>query len=218
MSQRAPAAVPSGRGDSARGAVVRDKILRATLDAVAERPIADVQVRQVAELVGVSVPRLLYYFPSKDILLREVFRWSEDRLAEQREVELADTDDPREQLARFVALYLPTSATDPSWKVWLDIWLRSPSDADLRELSESFDDRWGSDLEAVVQAGIETGVFRDEGAAGFADWFTSLLEGLAVHVLTGRSTRGEVLTVALDRAGIALGADLGDATALTARG
>jgi TetR/AcrR family transcriptional repressor of bet genes len=49
----------------------RHDLLRATVTAIAERGLCETRIADVAELVGVSPALVLYYFPTKAVLLTE---------------------------------------------------------------------------------------------------------------------------------------------------
>ena len=62
----------------------REKILKAAMDAISERGMFALRMQDVGERVGMSPGHILYYYRSKQRLLLETLRWSEDRLAEPR--------------------------------------------------------------------------------------------------------------------------------------
>jgi len=62
----------------------RERILQAAMDTIAERGMARLRMADVGERVGMSPGHILYYYRSKQRLLLETLRWSDDRLAEQR--------------------------------------------------------------------------------------------------------------------------------------
>lgn len=167
-----------------RGRQARRQVLEAALEVIAERPVAEIQVQQIAERAGMSPARVLYYFQTRDQILAETFRWSERQLAEQRKHDLDCGGEPQVRLERFVTLYLPKGRHDVSWKLWLEAWLRATSANDMSRMADEFDRGWMADLGAILDDGVEQGVFtRDD---GFVPAFNALLDGLAVHVLIGR--------------------------------
>ncbi|MFI9553472.1 TetR/AcrR family transcriptional regulator [Nonomuraea endophytica] len=185
-----------------RGRQARRQVLEAAMEVIAERPVAEIQVQQIAERAGMSPARVLYYFQSRDQILAETFRWSERQLAEQREDDLERGGEPQERLERFVTLYLPKDRHDVSWKLWLEAWLRATSANDLSRMADEFDRGWMADLEAIVGDGVEQGVFTR--CDGFVPAFNALLDGLAVHVLIGRLEPEGAVQVALNEAGAKL--------------
>ncbi|TGB02614.1 TetR/AcrR family transcriptional regulator [Streptomyces sp. MZ04] len=191
-----------GRGNRTqeRGRQARRKVVEAALSVIAERPVAEIQVQQIAERAGMSPARVLYYFSSKDQILAETFRWSERQLAERRAQEFAKVADPEGRLERFVWLYLPTDRHDVSWKLWLEAWLRAVSNDDMSRTADAIDSAWMQDLAEIVRDGVADGVFRPLDAGAFLSSFNALLDGLAVHVLIGRVDRKAAVRTALEHA------------------
>ena len=68
------------RGETALGIADhrRDQMLRAALEVIAERGYADTRIADVAERTGISPALVIYYFKTKDQLLTEAIRYSED--------------------------------------------------------------------------------------------------------------------------------------------
>ncbi|WP_407555401.1 TetR/AcrR family transcriptional regulator [Streptomyces sp. Pv4-95] len=183
-----------------RGRQARRAVVEAALALIAERPVGEIQVQQIAERAGMSPARVLYYFPSKDHILAETFRWSERELTERRTQELAGVADPRERLEQYVRLYLPSGRHDVSWKLWLEAWLRAVENDEMSRTADGLDKGWMRDLSTILRDGAASGVFRPVTAEEFLPSFNALLDGLAVHVLIGRLDRTDAVRTALTRA------------------
>ena len=56
----------------------REQMLRAALDVIVERGYADTRIADVAERTGTSPALVIYYFKTRDQLLTEAIRYSED--------------------------------------------------------------------------------------------------------------------------------------------
>src|SRR5215210_969688 len=85
----------------ARKAAVRERILQAALDLLAEGGYASAGVQAVATRAGVATGTLYRHFASKDDLFTEVFRRAAAR--ELRAVEEATRDDGRPVQERVAA-------------------------------------------------------------------------------------------------------------------
>ncbi|MFD1935637.1 MULTISPECIES: TetR/AcrR family transcriptional regulator [Nonomuraea] len=181
-----------------RGRQARRKVVEAALSVIAERPVAEIQVQQIADRAGMSPARVLYYFPSRDEILAETFRWSERELAERRARELVG--EPQERLERYVRIYLPVDRHDVSWKLWLEAWLRAVSNDAMSRTADEIDSGWMRDLSAIVRDGMACGVFRSVTVEEFLPSFNALLDGLAVHVLIGRLDQAQAVRAALRHA------------------
>ncbi len=100
---------------------------------LAERGLADLSLSELGRRLDTSAGHLSYYFGSKSGLLLELFRWSEDELAEQREVVLQSDDSAEERLHRLCTLNFPRAAGDPRWLLWVELWPRVMHEPALRE-------------------------------------------------------------------------------------
>src|ERR1051326_5745130 len=56
----------------------REQMLRAALDVIVARGYADTRIADVAEHAGTSPALVIYYFKTRDQLLTEALRYSED--------------------------------------------------------------------------------------------------------------------------------------------
>jgi AcrR family transcriptional regulator len=184
-----------------RGVRTRRNVIDAALSVVRERPLADVQLQHIAARAGISPGHVLYHFGSKDRILVETLRASEEAIAAQRTRELSGIDDPAARLARWIVLFLPRGGDDPTWKLWLEFWLRSSMDDDVRGVPRSISERWIVDLKAILRAGSEDGTFRYDDLDAFVTWAHSLLIGLSIGVLAGWLELDAATRVAFDSIG-----------------
>jgi AcrR family transcriptional regulator len=161
----------------------RERILQAAMDTIAERGMAGLRMADVGRRVGMSPGHILYYYRSKQRLLLEAMRWSDDRLAAQRAHELPALATARERLTRFVAIYLPTGTTHPEWLLWLQAWALGAEVAEVADVTAALNARWADDLAALVSFGSEHGEFAPVDARRFSEEFIAVLDGLSLHVL-----------------------------------
>ena len=56
----------------------REQMLRAALQVISERGYPETRIADVAERIGISPALVIYYFKTKDQLLTEAIRYSED--------------------------------------------------------------------------------------------------------------------------------------------
>ena len=181
-----------------RGAQTRQRVLEAAFEVVSERPLADVQLQHIADRAGLSSGHVLYHFGSKDGILIETLAWSESLIAEDRARELADLHEPAARLARWIVLFLPRSADDPTWKLWLELWLRSGSE-EMRTAPKSVAESWVADVREILEDGLDRQVFRlDDDFDHFWTWAHALLVGLSIGVLIRIQTLEEATATALE--------------------
>lgn len=195
----------------------RQRVLQAAMDAIAERGMAGLRMADVGERVGMSPGHILYYYRSKQRLLLETLRWSDDLLAKQRARELPALATARERLTRFITIYLPTGAGHPEWLLWLQAWALGAENAEVAATTAELNARWTRDLAALVRFGSERGEFTAVDADRFSEEFLAVLDGLSLHVLHDTPTLDPLraAAIAMSIAGGQLGFDpeAGSATA-----
>lgn len=164
----------------------REAVLQAALDVVVERGLANTRMSDIAERVGMSAGNILYYFESKDDLLMELLRWSEDLLLRRALEEFERLPSYTERLRRLTELAGPSGPSDPAWIVWLEVWSLSPHDERIGQGHAELDRRWVSVLTDLVRSGQEAGEFSAEtDPADFAVRYGATMDGLAIKVVAG---------------------------------
>ncbi len=163
----------------------REQMLRATLEVIAERGFADTRIADVAERAGASPALVIYYFKTKDQLLADAIRYSEDSWYADGQRRMAAIPTAAGKLEEIVAMsFLPEADADPagSWLLWLDFWALSARHRDVASVRQKSDERWRETIHSLVLAGQDAGEFCACSAVDFADGFSALLDGLAVQI------------------------------------
>ncbi|MQS11686.1 TetR family transcriptional regulator [Streptomyces kaniharaensis] len=169
-----------------RPARPREEVYATARAAIAEHGLAKLTMAGLGKQLQMSAGHLLYYFGSKDQLLLETLRWSEDQLGARRREALADGDrDVWDRLAAYIRLYLPEGPGDPRWILWVEVWGRSPASAELRQGQQDIEAPWQADLVALIDEGTATGHFTPGPSADRAAQIRALLDGLAVPLAIG---------------------------------
>src|SRR2546428_7787430 len=117
----------TGSRDAA-GEQRREQMLRAALDVIVERGYADTRIADVAERAGTSPALVIYYFKTRDQLLTEALRYSEDAWYAAGTRRMAAIGTSAGRLEEIVAMTcLPDEDADPggSWLLWLELWAQS---------------------------------------------------------------------------------------------
>ncbi|MFE2414373.1 TetR family transcriptional regulator C-terminal domain-containing protein [Kitasatospora sp. NPDC059408] len=169
-----------------RPARPREEVFATARAAIAEHGLAKLTMAGLGKQLQMSAGHLLYYFGSKDQLLLETLRWSEDQLGARRREALTDqARDPWQRLDAYLRLYLPEGPGDPRWILWIEVWGRSPASAELRQGQQDIEAPWQSDLAGLVDEGTAAGHFTPGPTADRATRIRALLDGLAVPVALG---------------------------------
>jgi AcrR family transcriptional regulator len=172
-----------GTADQRRG-----QMLQAALEVMAERGYPETRIADVAERAGTSPALVIYYFKTKDQLLTEAIRYSEDNWYAAGTRRMAAIPTAAGQLEELVAMScLPEADADPasSWGLWLDLWAQAVRHPEVAGVRQKFDERWRETISSLVLAGQEAGEFGPVDPADFAIALSALLDGLAVQIALG---------------------------------
>lgn len=166
----------------------RLRVLEATAEVVRERGLAATRISDIGARAEMSPGHVMYYFASKDHLLMEAVRSSEDRFYEEVIAEVEAQPTARHKIVRLIELWCPSGDTREAaaaWVLWPELWARSMRNPGLAALRESLDRRWTEFVVATTESGVRRGEFPRAGAGGFAQLLTALLDGLALRVMSG---------------------------------
>jgi len=157
----------------------RERVLEEAWQLLVEKGLADLTLAELGRRVDTSAGHLLYYFGSKDEILLEVLRWSEDQLWERWEAARSEDMPFLERFDLFCTQFLPTGLGDPRWLVWIELWPRVLRSEPLRNSYDALDQVWRDALAELLAAeGIAD-------ASNLARRICALLDGLSVAVVLG---------------------------------
>jgi AcrR family transcriptional regulator len=160
--------------------VRRPEILAAAAEVIRERGLENARVADVAERVGTSAPSVLYYFASKDELVKEALTSAEERYYEQLREDLEPLEDARERLLKIIDS--ASGEGDYDAVLWMELWPRALRDRELAATRADLDDRWRRTIADVVRDGRARGEFGPADPDEVAVLLASLLDGLAVQI------------------------------------
>ncbi len=164
----------------------REGVLDAALDVIVERGLANTRMSDIAERAGMSPGHILYYFESKDDLLMELLRRSEDLLLRRAEEEFERLPSYSQRFVCLTELAAPTGSSDPGWILWLEVWSLSPHDERIGRGHADLDRRWVETLVDLIRSGQEAGEFSPEiDPHDFANRYGAMMDGLAIKVVAG---------------------------------
>ena len=175
----------AGGSRDAAGEQRREQMLRAALEVIVERGYAETRIADVAERTGTSPALVIYYFKTRDQLLTEAIRYSEDSWYAEYLRRMEEIPAAAGQLAELVAMIcLPGTDPEPRsfWLLWLDLWAFSPRNPGVDTVRRKSDERWRDAIRSIVLAGQEAGEFASVDADDFTITLAGLLDGLAVQI------------------------------------
>ncbi len=173
--------------DTAEDGTRKTAILDAAAQLIADRGYHAVRIADIASLVGTSTGTVHYYFPTKDDVLRMALKHGVSRQFARHRRELGTIDGAYPRLLRLIELQLPTlGPMREEWMIWMQYWAEACIRPELRPIHNEIYERWHSSVLHIVQRGQTRGEFRkDVDAVAVAIELTALIDGLAIHVLTG---------------------------------
>ncbi|MDH6132473.1 AcrR family transcriptional regulator [Kitasatospora sp. MAA4] len=169
-----------------RPARPREEVLAAAMAAIAEHGLAKLTMAGLGKQLQMSAGHLLYYFGSKDQLLLETLRWSEEQLGERRRTMLGRPGlTAWERFTAYADLYLADGPGDPRWILWVEVWGRSPASEEIRQGQLAIEAPWQADLEALIRDGSSAGEFTPGPAGERAVQLRAVLDGFSVPLAVG---------------------------------
>src|SRR5689334_19192304 len=137
-------------------------MLRAAIDVIAERGFPETRIADVGKRVGASPALVIYYFGTKDKLLTEALRYSEDLFYAEVERRLERIEGARDKLEALVRMSCADESLDGmpgSWNLWPDVWAQALRHPEVSRDREELDQRWREKVAGIVRAGVASGEF-----------------------------------------------------------
>jgi len=159
-------------------------MLVAAATLIAERGFDDTRIADVAERVGASPALVVYYFGTKDKLLTEALRYSEQGFYSAAETMLASNPGivPRlETLVAWTCLPEEQEQTPGTWGLWFDLWAQAFRHPEVKKDRVELDQSWRSMIARVVREGVEAGEIEGRDVEQFSITFAALLDGLSIQ-------------------------------------
>lgn len=160
----------------------RVQMLRAAAELVCERGFSETRISDVAKRAGVSSALVIYYFGTRDRLLVDALRYSEESGYEAAERMLAEIPSLHERLSLLIKWTCVPEAENEipgAWGLWFDLWAQAFRHDEVKAGRVELDARWRRMIaDAVESADLDTEV----DARMFALEFSALLDGLSIQV------------------------------------
>ncbi len=167
----------------------RSQLIQATLETIAERGLAKLSVKGIAETAGIS-PRLVpYYYPDLDALVEAAHQAATERYYWARRVALESSNSPTIQLAQLLYSGLPRGKDRLLSHVLDEMSINAGRNAMQATLMTLLFDREVSLYLGVLEAGRASGHFTlVEPAEMIARNFVTLEDALGLHLLARNSS------------------------------
>lgn len=159
----------------------RIEMLRAAAELICERGFGDTRIADVAKRAGVSSALVIYYFGTRDRLLVDALRYSEESFYEAAEQMLAEVPSLRERLSLLIQwTCVPEGAGEipGAWGLWFDLWAQAFRHDEIKAGRVELDSRW---RKMIVDA-LDSSDLSAKDKRMFALEFAALLDGLSIQV------------------------------------
>ncbi len=167
------------------GRLRREDLLRTACDVIAAQGFGHTRTADIAQAAGVSQALLFYHFETKEKLFAQAFSYAA-QLDLNALVKMEESGgSPLDRLRALLRFY-PPSGRSKSWALWIDAWAESMRNAELEEMSRRIDMRWKGALRAIIDDGVEAGIFTCADPEGATWRVMSLIEGLSTQVTVHR--------------------------------
>jgi AcrR family transcriptional regulator len=168
----------------------RRQMLRAAAELIAERGFGETRIADVAKRAKASSALVIYYFGTRDRLLVDALRYSEQNFYDAAEKMLAEVTSVRDRLSMLVRwTCVPENDGDVpgAWGLWFDLWAQAFRHPEVKQDRVELDGRWRAMIVDIVKAGQSDGTIAAKGPGKvdplrFALSFAALLDGLSIQV------------------------------------
>jgi AcrR family transcriptional regulator len=163
----------------------REQMLQAAAAIIGERGFSETRIADVARRSGASPALVIYYFSTKDKLLTEALRFSEDAFYRAVAAQLDELRTARQRLELLVRLTCIPQGDDEipgAWGLWFDLWAQAFRHPEIAKDRIELDQRWRDTIARVVRDGQAAGEIGAVDADAFAITFAVLLDGLSIQV------------------------------------
>jgi AcrR family transcriptional regulator len=165
----------------------RIQMLRAAAELICERGFSETRIADVAKRAGVSSALVIYYFGTRDRLLVDALRHSEESFYEAAEKMLAEVSSLRERLSlliRWTCVPEGQGADEipGAWGLWFDLWAQAFRHDEVKAGRIELDARWRRMIVDALKVADSDELSSKVDARMFALEFSALLDGLSIQV------------------------------------
>ena len=160
----------------------RIQMLRAATELICERGFSETRISDVAKRAGVSSALVIYYFGTRDRLLVDALRFSEEAFYEAAEAMLAEVASVRERISLLIDWTCIPSRDGEipgAWGLWFDLWVQAFRHEEVKAGRVERDARWRRMIADAIESDDLHGRVDP---SMFALEFAALLDGLSIQV------------------------------------
>jgi AcrR family transcriptional regulator len=165
----------------------REALVSAAGQAIAQRGLEGLRIKDIADAAGVSQGSVLYYYPELDDLVLEVHRGAVESYltARQRAYDEAPGKDPAARLRALLHSGLPGAVDDPVHGLLYELHRRAGRSPGHAELMTSLFAREVALYTTALEVGAVTGAFTLAASAqDLAHGLVALEDGYGLHIIS----------------------------------
>lgn len=156
-------------------------ILRAAVEQIELRGVAELRLSDVASALGVSNALVIYHFESKENLVAAAFTYAAEADLDHLKLLVARPASAERRIRAAIRWYSPTGKAK-GWRLWIEGWAVSLREPTLRNVAADLDRQWRAALVDVIENGVTAGEFTCPDPRSSAERLTALIDGLAVRM------------------------------------
>ncbi|WMY76524.1 TetR/AcrR family transcriptional regulator [Buttiauxella selenatireducens] len=164
-----------------KASVLKENILDAAIVLFTEKGVEKVTTRELTESVGIARSHIYHYFPDWQTLCLEAFSrfmYAELESFTQKTRAVA----PERGLNIFIDDYLPDRA-DAAWELYGSLWRLAVHNTVYADFALRLTEKWDALLASIIEAGIQSGVFRQTDVGRVTRQLGSLLNGYSDQLI-----------------------------------
>jgi AcrR family transcriptional regulator len=169
----------------------RQELVRATFDLIARNGFEGLRTRDVADMVGVNIATLHYYFPTKESLIRAVL----DQAMARFRSTLTPHGSPADQLRNHLRAVRKLLIEEPELKaVMAELALRSARDRSIAAIMAKMYDSWHRAMRGLLRRAVKQGGLKsDLDSDGVAALIVATLTATTLPTLSGTRRTDQAL-------------------------
>jgi AcrR family transcriptional regulator len=160
----------------------KSQIIDAAFKKITEIGIQNITMDDIAVEAGFSKGGIAYYYPSKDLLIKEAFREFFTTIFLRGKETMEQFAEPLDKILSFEWLY---NWQDPivhiGYCMLFDAMSMAAHDAEYRVLFHDWFNGWTSLLGSALEEGVKSGIFKIKDIKGTARAISAIYQGIATR-------------------------------------
>jgi AcrR family transcriptional regulator len=159
-------------------------LIRTTYEAISEKGAHRVPLQEIADRAGVSKGVILYYFDTKDDLIRRTMQWVLSRTSIRMREAVATAHSAEEQVVTMVdVIFFSADANRRFYLTYVDLMDHAARLDEFEKLNATFRSIVNASYAEVIEHGIREGEFRAVDVDEAATTVRAIVDGLFLQWL-----------------------------------